>query len=217
MKQPTPIYQGNYNNVVYSDNIPPVLTETIKESGCGIVSAVMMLNAFDIKVTVQELAKLSMDNHFRVEAGTSWALFPFIAKQYGLQLVQTDDMADVKKALQDGKLVICSMGPGTFTKGGHFILAYDFASGLLYFDDPASSARTGKGYSPDLVQKEHKEYFVFSKPAVEMNVNAAIDIWAKAGVIGDPDGMKNDFKTGKFRPDRYQAFLIKSAKYISKG
>jgi hypothetical protein len=165
MKQPTPIYQFNYGNVTYSDNTPPVPTETIKTSGCGIVSSVMMLNAFEIKVTVQELAKMSMDRHFRVESGTSWALFPFVAKQYGLQLVQTDDMQTVKKSIMEDSLVICSMGPGTFTKGGHFILAYDYADGYLYFCDPASSARTGKGYSPDLVQKEHKEYFIYTKKA----------------------------------------------------
>jgi hypothetical protein len=162
MKQPKPIYQYNYGNVVYCDNIPPVATETVKTSGCGIVASVMMLNAFGVKVTVQELAKISMDQRFRVSSGTAWALFPFIAKKYDLQMVQTDDMETVKKALQDGALAVCSMGPGTFTKSGHFILAYDYSNGCLYFNDPVSSARTGKGYSPELVQKEHKEYFIFT-------------------------------------------------------
>jgi hypothetical protein len=45
----------------------------------------------------------------------------------------------------------------------------------------------------------------------------AIDIWAATGVIGDPAGMKQDFEKGIFRSDRYQAFLIKSSKYIKKG
>jgi hypothetical protein len=54
-------------------------------------------------------------------------------------------------------------------------------------------------------------------PAKEMTVNDAIDMWAAKGIIMDPEGMKNDFATGKFRPDRYSAFLIKSAKYIEEG
>ena len=53
-------------------------------------------------------------------------------------------------------------------------------------------------------------------PTQLSGVFEAIDTWAAAGIIGDPDGMKNDFKTGIFRPDRYQAFLIKSANHIRK-
>jgi hypothetical protein len=185
MKRPIPIYQANFSNVPYSDNIPPAPRETIKESGCGIVSSVMMLNTFGINVSVQELAKLSMDHKFRVEVGTSWALFPFIAKQYDLQLVQSDDMQAVTKALQNGSLVICSMGPGTFTKGGHFILAYDYAGGLLYFCDPASSLRTGRGYTPELVQKEHKEYFIFSKKIAPKLTAQELVEYAKGKILTD--------------------------------
>lgn len=54
-------------------------------------------------------------------------------------------------------------------------------------------------------------------PTQLSGVFEAIDTWSAAGVIGDPLGMKKDFETGTFRPDRYQAFLTKSAKYISKG
>lgn len=162
MKQPKPIYQYNYPNTIYSDNIPPVPTETIATSGCGIVASVMMLSAFGIRTTVEELAKEAMANRFRVSSGTAWALFPYLAKKYGLQLVQTDDLEKVKKALQEGALVICSMGSGTFTKSGHFILAYDYANGKIYVNDPVSSKRTGQGYDPALIHKEHKEYFIFS-------------------------------------------------------
>ena len=62
------------------------------------------------------------------------------------------------------------------------------------------------------------EFFGVKYPVnKEMTVDEAIDIWVAAGVIGDPAGMKNDFATGQFRPDRYKAFLIKSAKHIMKG
>jgi len=48
----------------------------------------------------------------------------------------------------------------------------------------------------------------------EISINEAIDIWAAAGIIMDPAGMKNDFDRSSFRPDRYSAFMIKSANYI---
>jgi N-acetylmuramoyl-L-alanine amidase len=53
----------------------------------------------------------------------------------------------------------------------------------------------------------------------EMTVSEAIDIWVGvgAGVVLDPAGMKKDFETGSFRPDRMKAFVIKSAQYIRKG
>ncbi|MDP4120984.1 MAG: C39 family peptidase [Bacillota bacterium] len=214
MKQPTPIYQFNFSNVPYSDNVPPAPGETIKESGCGIVSSTMMLNAFGIKVTVQELAKLSMDHHYRVESGTSWALFPFIAKTYDLQMTQTDDMATVEKALQNGSLVICSMGPGTFTKGGHFILAYDYAGGMLYFCDPASALRTGRAYSPELVQKEHKEYFIFSKKITPAKTTPQEAVTFAKGKILTDDAKW--LKKAMVEPETYQ-LLANFKNYVEKG
>ena len=53
----------------------------------------------------------------------------------------------IKRKLEEGKLVILSMGPGIFTKGGHFILLYKYENGKFYVKDPNSRLRTDKGYT----------------------------------------------------------------------
>lgn len=73
---------------------------------------------------------------------------------------------------------------------------------------------------PDPAAIDIKKYIgtaPITPPVKEMTVNDAIDAWAAKGIIMDPDGMKQDFETGKFRPDRYITFLIKSAKYIKEA
>jgi len=217
MKQPPIEYQFNYPKIIYSDNTPPDPTDNVKTSGCGLVSMYMALKAFGIVVTLQQLVDLSLKNHFRVAAGTDWGFFPYVAKMYGLTLKQTDDESEVTSALKNGSLCICSMGPGLFTKHGHFILAYDSDGSNFFVNDPNSSARTGKKFSiKDIFKLQHKEYFIFTKPQSETEqytLAGAIDAWSKLGIIGSPEDMKKDFIDNKV-PARFGAFLLKSANFI---
>jgi len=50
--------------------------------------------------------------------------------------------------------------------------------------------------------------------AKEMTLYEAVDVWAAAGVILDPEGMKKDYDAGQLRPDRFFYFLTKSAKHL---
>lgn len=85
-----------------------------------------------------EAAKFSVDNgHRTADSGTSWNLFPDIAKAYGLLCRQSSNIANVKKALATGALVITSMkGGGHFTRSGHFIVLTGAHDGLIDVMDP---------------------------------------------------------------------------------
>ena len=51
----------------------------------------------------------------------------------------------MKKALDQGKLIVCSMRPGDFTTSGHYILLYDYDDTGFYITDSnrvSNSSRT---------------------------------------------------------------------------
>ncbi|WP_123040578.1 C39 family peptidase [Cohnella candidum] len=113
--------------------------QTIGLTGCGPTSFAMVYSSFTGKSLLPpEAAKYSVDHGFRTsENGTSWALFPSIAKSYGLSCAATGSLNAVKKALSDGALVIASMSAGGhFTRGGHFIVLTGAHDGLIDVMDP---------------------------------------------------------------------------------
>lgn len=46
------------------------------------------------------------------------------------------------------------------------------------------------------------------------DINKAIDAWKSVGIIGAAEDMKEEFKSGKLTPSRFEAFLKKSANFI---
>jgi len=138
--------------------------QTIASSGCGTTCAAMVLSEFlnDPTILPDFTAKLCVDNGFRtVNSGTDFKFFPFIAKKFNLQLIESYKTDDVVKYLQEGALVICSMTKGYFTQAGHFILAYDVKDGNIIVHDPNSTVRTKA--SIGTFKKECQKYFVFKK------------------------------------------------------
>lgn len=47
-------------------------------------------------------------------------------------------------------------------------------------------------------------------------IKDAVYVWVKVGVVGSPADMLKEFENGSLTPARFEAFLIKSAKYIRK-
>lgn len=70
-------------------------------------------------------------------------------------------------ALQNGKLIISSQGPGLFTTGGHFIVLTGIDSdGGISVNDPNSGNAVGRGYNDRKFTKEEINqsaqcYFIF--------------------------------------------------------
>lgn len=73
--------------------------------------------------------------------GSYWSSMINGPALYGVKMKQTRSKSEVKKALQKNQFVIMLMGPGLWTRGGHYILAYYCTSdGHVYISDPSSSA-----------------------------------------------------------------------------
>lgn len=105
---------------------------TIASSGCGVTS---FANVKGISVT--EAAEHAMKNGHRIYgSGTAAALF---ANNGG------KTAGGAEKALNEvakGKYLVASMGPGNWTRGGHFILVYGYSDDKVYVSDPASDKST---------------------------------------------------------------------------
>jgi peptidoglycan hydrolase-like protein with peptidoglycan-binding domain len=139
-------------------------TQTIKSSGCGPTAmADILATWFDPAITPVETCKMAVDGGFRTySSGTTYAFFDWIAGKYPFskygQTAYTDVAID---ALKKGALVIAVMGPGYWTKQGHYICLwkYDAATDRIYACDPGSSTRTYS--SATIFRNESKRYFVF--------------------------------------------------------
>ena len=96
----------------------------IAKAGCGPTSmAVVITSLTDKWVTPLDTAIWGYQHGFYSREGSAHEMIPAMAAAYGLrcQGVGTDYQA-IKKALKAGKPVVCLMGPGYFTRGGHFMV-----------------------------------------------------------------------------------------------
>jgi ABC-type bacteriocin/lantibiotic exporter with double-glycine peptidase domain len=87
-----------------------------------------------------------------------------MATRYGFDFEQTDSTSKAVEAIKNGALVICSMGPGFFTKGGHFILAYNVDAEDIAVNDPANKDRTRASIKTFI--NECRQYFILKKKEV---------------------------------------------------
>lgn len=96
----------------------------IAKAGCGPTSMAVVITSLTGKwVTPLDTATWGYQHGFYSREGSAHEMIPAMAMAYGLrcQGVGTDYQA-IKKALKAGKPVVCLMGPGYFTRGGHFMV-----------------------------------------------------------------------------------------------
>ncbi|KJS68648.1 MAG: hypothetical protein JL50_02890 [Peptococcaceae bacterium BICA1-7] len=135
--------------------------QTIGSSGCGPTCMAMVLATWRNRgITPVQTCQLAVDGGFRTaNSGTAWAYFGWIASKFGLKFKQTSLVADAVEALKSGALVVASMGPGYFTRGGHYILPWKVDGNLILCHDPALKQRSKAAI--DLFKREALQYFCF--------------------------------------------------------
>lgn len=202
---------------------------TIGASGCGPTAMAMVLATWANKdITPATECKWAQLSGYKIkDVGTSHGYFTPAAARYGLTCKVIEGATHYhkpsapqhKKALDaiaaGTNLVIASMGPGTWTKGGHFVLVYDIdvANNIVYINDPASTAANRTKGNYKTFCNEVKLYWIINGPAgtiggsassgsggflglaISQAVNAvgqAIDLSAK-GFTAYDDGTKASF------------------------
>ena len=154
-------------------------SSTIGGSGCGPTSMAMVLATWaDSRVTPETECAWALKNGFKaLKHGTYYAYFAPAARRYGLTCTQLNGAsiagqvnhplhATVLAAVKAGDLVIACMGPGNWTRGGHFILLWDVdvQRDIAYVNDPASSLTRRTRGSWQLLKREVKFYFRIKRP-----------------------------------------------------
>ncbi len=128
-------------------------------SGCGPTSLAMVIKHFDKNADVNpyNIAKTSQEKGYvSKENSTSWKLFETGLRKYGLEsrdIVPVE--AKMKRALDDGQILIVSVKPGVFTRIGHIIVikGYD-KNGDFLINDPNSITNTKKAWTFDELKNQ---------------------------------------------------------------
>lgn len=140
--------------------------QTMKTSGCGPSACADVISTFcDKSITPWQVAQEFMEKGFRTrKSGTAYGAFKWAFQKYkgkGLSRFAQGRKchAAVKAALAEGALAVALMGPGYWTRGGHYIVVWKWEGGVVYACDPGSSVR--KRQAEDAFKKQARRYFVF--------------------------------------------------------
>lgn len=134
-------------------------------TGCGptCLSMVAMYLLQDVSLTPDWMADYSTDNGYCVPgSGTSWTFMSEGARQLGLYAEEiAPSETIVANYLQEGNPIICIMGPGDFTDGGHFIVLSGWENGLIKINDPNSVANSQKWWTYEEIEGQIRNMWVY--------------------------------------------------------
>lgn len=119
----------------------------------------------DESLTPDVIGDYSMNNGYYLPGtGTLWALMEDVAPIYGVGVRQPEASEwQMKSALDQGAVLICSMKPGDFTAGGHFIVIYGYDQDGFLVNDPNCVARSRQSWSYEQISRQMKHLWVFEK------------------------------------------------------
>ena len=137
-------------------------------NGCGPVclSMVYIYLTGNTDMNPYQMALYSQNSGYYVRGtGTSWELMGNGAANLGLDVTQIPlDKERIIANLETGNPVICSMGPGQFTKSGHFIVLAGYENGSFKVNDPNSKRRTHSKWSYEDIAESVLSIWVYRNP-----------------------------------------------------
>ena len=160
MYQSDPIYASH-----------PYGYETVGSHGCGpSTMAVIIRNLTGADVTPVTMADWSYSKGYYAKGvGSYHALIPAAAKNWGItsEAYYTYSKQFIREQLENGRLILVVMGPGTFTRSGHYMILRGFdADGKVVIADTQSPIRTSKTWDFDFIYSELKKgspLWIFNK------------------------------------------------------
>lgn len=134
-------------------------------TGCGptCLSMVYVYFTHDLNGTPREIASYCEKNGYYTENGTSWSLWTEGLPALGLSGKELPlGENSMKTALDQGKLIVCSMRPGDFTTSGHYILLYDYDDTGFCVKDPNRVSNSSRTWDYDTLSPQIKNLWTIS-------------------------------------------------------
>ena len=154
-------WDSRWGYASYGDN------SVVGLSGCGPTALSMVLYYLtgDETLTPDMLAEYSMKNGYYISGtGTAWLLLENVPLRYGISVDQPDaSKKGMEQALDKGQVIICSMGPGDFTIGGHFVVIYGYDEEGFLLNDPNCVARSREHWTWEQIKDQIKHIWIFGK------------------------------------------------------
>lgn len=111
------------------------------------------------------VAKFAEENGYYVDgSGSSWTLMSQASVNFGLNASEVilDENA-MARALEEGKPVVCAMGPGDFTDNGHYIVLTGYENGAFTIHDPNSPANSARTWTFSELKSQIRNIWSFTK------------------------------------------------------
>lgn len=163
-------------------------TTDIRESGCGPTCAAMLIETITGKTfTPEDACAWSLEHGYKAcKQGTYYSYFVPQFKAFGIVCEQLNGASlygissslihdKAFKLLKRGYYLIACMGPGTWTKGGHFIVIW-WESGKVRINDPASAKTERLNGDPGTFKKEVKYYWAIDARKFNENGKAVEEV-----------------------------------------
>lgn len=135
-------------------------------AGCGpaCISMALYYLTRNENLTPDVIADYSMTNGYYVSGvGTAWALLEDVPALYGIEVSQLRIREEnMKQALEEGGILICSMSAGDFTASGHFIVIYGYDSQGFLVNDPNCVARSRTHWEWERLERQMKNLWAYS-------------------------------------------------------
>lgn len=153
-------YDERWGYGIYGDDV-------IAIEGCAPTSLAMVISYLnnDPSITPYVVANYAYKNGYYVSGiGSNWSLMSEGSKYFG---ISGEEVPLVKSTiynyLESGYPMIASMGPGDFTRSGHFIVLTGVQDGKIKVNDPNSTVRSNQLWDYDKIESQIKNIWVFEK------------------------------------------------------
>lgn len=135
-------------------------------TGCGPTALSMVYTGLtgDTSKDPYTMAMLAQDKGYYVEGtGSSWSMMTELAGELGLTARElSKDESFIIQELRSGHPVICIMGPGDFTDGGHFIVLTGVTkNGKIRVCDPNSRKNSKKKWELSTIMEQMKNLWSY--------------------------------------------------------
>lgn len=147
----------------------PYGTDNIGGYACGPTAMAIVVSSLTAyTIDPPNMAQWAYENgHWCSGNGSYHTVVTGACDEWGLTVERCtrEEPQRIVDALSEGKLVVAIMGPGHFTRGGHFIVLRGVTSdGKILVADPASYTRSGQEWDLSIILDEASRYALLDAP-----------------------------------------------------